>query len=129
MIEIKEGRYFARMWFAGREGWDMMGALFRDESDSVWRLHYRICTHADDKVHESDDVKNWWRASWPSGSEAENVIAGAQQAMELAAAGTKLQLQTLFLNTDNPKEVTARLAEQDWAHFRKAPEELEGQSG
>lgn len=64
-IEYKAGRYFAIQWFVPGDGWDYLGALYRDEGADHWEIRQRFRYYASDSgsPHDGRDEKSWSTAS------------------------------------------------------------------
>ena len=51
------------IWFIGMDNSDFMAGVRELIPNEKYELKYRFRYHKDDKVFESDDVKNWYRGT------------------------------------------------------------------
>ncbi len=122
IINIKEGRYFAAIWYieGGNKNW--MAALWRDGSDGAMTLSGRFRYYVDDKRHDSDDVKRIFEAETkPHLTEAQAVSDVDQIADKLIKAGFGRTVEKLILRTDDPDKVLKALSREKWAGVKRVP--------
>ena len=62
MIELKETTQVRAFWFVAGGSRDWMAVLLRQEG-GCWEALYRFRYYKDDKMHDSEDDKSWYRIS------------------------------------------------------------------
>jgi hypothetical protein len=133
-IEIKDGRYFAAMWFVGPgrtpdgRTVDVHGALWRDPGQH-WVLQYRFRYYADDRVDaSSEDDKSWYRGELARAAERPEVDLVAEITRAFESMGVMLgctsPVSVVLLQTASASAVASALASQSWTYMH-----FEGMTG
>jgi hypothetical protein len=136
MIDFKDGRYVAAIWFVplenmvDREGiryahGDWHAVLYKDDGEERFRAAMRFRYYVDDKVHDSGDKKSWYQVSFP-GTEAEALSAFGKVVNGLAGMGRGANIHKLIIRSSDPKFIFERLMAEGWAHLRLLKDGEEG---
>jgi hypothetical protein len=119
-LEIKEGRYFSRIWFIGYDTGNYLAALWRDEGESRWHLTYRFRHRRDEKAHDSDDeIRRYHVTGKPEHDEASMIdlfdtfiLPNAKLLLSVC------EITTIAPESSDPERVMQLIAAQPWAHIR-----------
>ena len=117
-IEIKEGRYFAKMWFLEGGDKDWMAAVYRDPG-GPFILQYRFRYYRSEDPWDEGDRKSWYVATAPPEMTEEDIVGKTDMmANTMACMGFGGKVHPLVLQSDDPKFITGEMAKQFWSHQR-----------
>lgn len=117
-IEIKEGRYFAKMWFLEGGDKDWMAAVYRDPG-KPFTLQYRFRYYNSPDPWDEGDKKSWYTATAPPEMTEEDIVGKTDlMANTMACMGFGGKVHPLVLKSDDPKFITGEMAKQFWAHHK-----------
>lgn len=125
-FEVREGRYVSRIFYSELRAiavpGNMMGWIYRDGPDDLWRLQYRMRYYVDeDLTAASKDRMSWYEAVSKPDATVEKLISGTRVIFEKAGAG---QYEEIIVDSSSAEVVMRRLGEQKWCHAETlAPEE------
>ncbi len=120
-IEIKDERYFAAMWFCTPSigGVDWHGALYKDNC-GPWEFRYRFRYYADDKAHDSEDIKNWYTASFRGSEEEKHVMKLIEQMTDMVSRQFGgAPVHKIILRTSKAADVLRALEREKFAHIKR----------
>lgn len=114
-IEVKDGRFFSRWYFAGAPDadFDVLAAVWRDPGKH-WEAAYRFRYHSSDGT---PDEKRWYEIKFPEDKSEQDVLNSFGGVLSAAASGAGLTFTTVVVQSDDPKEVMRTLLAQPWAHL------------
>ena len=118
-IEIRDGRYFAAMWFIAGDGHDWHAALYHDAApEAPWELVFRFRYYDDNEIHDSQDHKSWYKSIAPRTRTEEQVVADVERLVaDLMTSGRyDERFPTVVIQSDRPEAVADKLSRQPWAH-------------
>jgi hypothetical protein len=95
---------------------DWMAAAWRDRAEQPWQLAYRFRCYRDDKVHESEDVKNWYTGEADRDAPIE-VIIETMNKVASALPGVR-EKHFVDMRGLGIEEQTQRLLAAPWSHVR-----------
>ncbi len=125
-MELGEKDYLIGIWWyplPDNTG-DVMGSVVKKHGSNKWHLEYRFRYHADDKVFDSEDKKNWHDATLDASVPEEKVFkdvdfAFTQMAMKAGAIVD-------YFNVRGDVEVFMQKVQQQpppWMHMKTVTEE------
>lgn len=121
MIEIKEGRYFAHIWFVGggKAGVDWMGALWRETDSTEWHLQYRFRYYSKESKDPFDqkDRKSWHHMKGPGPEE--QVQAAGEVVARLAHVQYGGIFESIPVRSADPETVGKVFQTASWAHGKE----------
>lgn len=74
MIDLNENTYCLGLWYLEGDGKDWLAAVTRD-GDGPMTLRYRFRYYVDDKAFDSNDRKNWYKATCPPHLTEDEIVA------------------------------------------------------
>lgn len=107
------------VWFAGGPRFDWLATMVI--KDGNIEGDYRVRHHVDDKIHDSDDVKNWYRLG-PIKDTPENrahVKESMEEIMKMAPTFGCHQFGRFHGGTGS--EFIEWIKRQPWAHIQQVP--------
>lgn len=124
-LEIRPGRYYARIWFCGREGADILSALWRDVEMPAGEWHFtsRLRVHMTDAPADHPlaglDPKHGTELTLRDergGEGMADIVSRVAIAVAcLAEALEATDRSELVLDTDDPEKILDALVAQPWA--------------
>jgi len=123
-IPLEEGYYISRIWFFWKPGgdgkMDMLATLWRKLPDGRWRLSLRWRYYKDNKVHESDDEKSNWRATWPANESEETVLEKLVPTMQsmMAVMPEGYVMDVTDIKTDKPFDAVKIMSGKPYFHIK-----------
>jgi hypothetical protein len=121
IIEFRDGRYFAKMWFAHADGFDVLAALWHDPGERwtcTWRLRYYT---SNDRL--DGDKKTAFQGQMTDDCDEKTALARTSPVF-LAMVddfakrfGLQMTLHEVPLRSDNVETLIAVLQQQEWAHM------------
>lgn len=134
MLELKEGRYIAAIWFvplrdavdqSGRlfRRADWMATLYRDEGIEAFKLHYRFRYYVDDKVRDSKDVSSGYAVDLVGKTEREATKIVSAAAAAIAGFTKKkggTDIHKIVLRSSDMRFVLSRLEKEDFIHLERS---------
>lgn len=124
MIEIKDGRYFCKMWFTGTKGVDWLAVMWRDD-DGPWTFQYRFRYHEDDKVFDSKDRKSWYEVKIPGDEPEDEVLGKLNLVARTLTCAMRSNLHEIPLKTREAAVVMKALEVQEFTEMRQMSAEGE----
>jgi hypothetical protein len=122
-IEIREGRYFSRIWFIEGKTCDWLGALWRDLPDGQWNLTYRFRydnPRVDDPTGGADEKRGYHVRFHGMKTEPE-VLADAKFILTMVLIALGGPLHTLLLSSSNTEEIFEQFKTLPGTHVREIP--------
>jgi hypothetical protein len=132
MLELKDGRYIAAVWFVPLRNAvdtsgtffqraDWLATLYRDEGDETFKLHYRFRYYVDDKVQGSKDGRSGYLVDLVGKTEREATAIVSSAASAIAKTCRGADIHKIVLRSSDARFVASRLEKEDFVHFERAP--------
>ena len=116
--------YIEHLWFMAIAGTDLMGVLYKDAPDGIWRLTYRFRHYNSMDPWDSKDVKSVYEIK-ASGSDADK--DKLREAFDSLLAATKDKFEVRDYSSlpimGGPDKFIAALSKQPWAHVKVSSKE------
>ncbi len=119
-VELKPDDYVLGIWFVGGDGADWLACVKRSAGNEHFTCSYRLRTHVDSRIWDSDDVKSGASIDIPP-TETERAMIAKMRGMAASlgqmidASFGNVSITELLIQGDGTAAVDA-LMEQEWAH-------------
>ena len=124
IFEFTPSTYIEHLWFIAIDGTDLMGVLYKDTPDGIWRLTYRFRHYRSDGPWDNKDVKNVWEVKASNSDEDRDKLRDGFDAM-LKASKERFEVKessSLPIRGGQDKFIAA-LSKQPWAHVKVSSKE------
>lgn len=119
-MELIAGRFVSRVFWAelhvlgGADVGNVLGFIYRDKGEDHWQAEYRFRYYVDDDLtQKSKDRKSGYTITARKDATLADMIGAFKVIFNAAGLG---KYEEIFVESDDPAVVLARMTEQEWAH-------------
>lgn len=119
MIETKDIRHFACVWFVPGDTYDFQGVLYQ-KHDASWELQYRFRYYTDETNRdpfESTDEKSAYLMTFHEGTKVSEMEAKMDEVIASVFGPRRRKVEKVEVRGDARKFLEV-MAKQPWAHMK-----------
>ncbi len=120
LLDMRPGNYISRVWFFSKPDakFDVLMVLKRELPDGLWQFEYRFRYYEDENAFDSEDEKRAWYAEFPTMKPEAQVIRELSPVIEMIEATTRLDMDVVIIESDEPLVAIELLKRKKWFNFK-----------